>query len=174
MSDNEFCEVQRVIKHYEKMDYHSILFTDCDGVLTDACVYYSDSGYRMRKFNVRDGHAFSMLRDAGIMPIVISGEYDTNQRRRFEKIGIIFIGGIVDKAKLAKRIIADTYVNKTFFIGDDIMDIPLLGMVDVGGCPRDAHRDVLAMSPEIYVSGFNGGEGAFRDFCEEVLGIISR
>ena len=40
--------------------------TDVDGVLTDAGMYYSESGEELKKFNTRDGMGIKLLQRAGI------------------------------------------------------------------------------------------------------------
>ena len=39
----------------EKLQHIKLLLTDCDGVLTDAGVYYGENGEVLKKFNIRDG-----------------------------------------------------------------------------------------------------------------------
>jgi len=38
-----------------------LVLTDCDGVLTDTGVYYSDQGEVMKRFSIRDGRLLRSL-----------------------------------------------------------------------------------------------------------------
>lgn len=169
----QICDGTGTYFSIDKNHFKSILFTDCDGVLTDGCVYYFDADRRARKFNVRDGHAFQLLEDAGVLPIIISGEDDENIRNRARKLDVPFFGGIKNKLEMAQYILNDFGETELIgFIGDDLQDIPLLKYVDVAGCHKDAHSVVKdACLDYANVSPFIGGAGAFRWFAELFISI---
>jgi len=48
--------------------------TDVDGVLTDAGMYYSESGDEWKKFNTRDGMGIKLLQRAGIITAIVTQE----------------------------------------------------------------------------------------------------
>lgn len=56
------------------MNNIKVFLSDCDGVLTDAGMYYFDNGLEAKKFNTRDGMAFSMLKKMNIKIGIITGE----------------------------------------------------------------------------------------------------
>lgn len=150
--------------------FRGIVFTDCDGVLSDG-VWYFDSGITARKFLPEDGHGVYLLREAGFETIILSGESDPNIQLRADKLGIPFYH-TKDKLAMATRIIQDPFLDLGWdqigFIGNDVMDIPLLSIVGHPACPVNAHFDVLDLVREKrgFVSRYRGGDGAFREFAE--------
>ena len=50
-----------------------LLLMDCDGVLTDGRLYYTESGEQMKVFNVRDGQGIVSWHKAGFQSGIISG-----------------------------------------------------------------------------------------------------
>src|SRR5215475_14515679 len=56
--------------------------TDVDGVLTDAGMYYSESGDEWKKFNTRDGHGITLLHGAGIKTALVTREKTNIVERR--------------------------------------------------------------------------------------------
>lgn len=155
--------------------YHSILFTDCDGVLTDGTVSYNEFGNRSRAFNVRDGHAFQMAKEAGLFPIILSGENDGSIHHRARKLDVPYFH-TKDKLATAAMISGQLgiYCN-IHFMGDDIMDMKLLKSIDFighSGCPNDAHPDIISLikyASNGFIARKNGGDGAFREFVEYIL-----
>ena len=63
-----------------------MLITDCDGCLTDGGMYYSENGDELKKFNTKDGMAFQLLKENGIITGLITGESVELNRRRAEKL----------------------------------------------------------------------------------------
>lgn len=155
-----------------------LVLTDCDGVLTDAGVYYSDTGETYRRFSVRDGMGVELLRNAGIATAIISGESSAAILHRAAKLALpsCYLG-IKDKAQHLNIIGQESGLTESelAFIGDDVNDLGLLERIgDLGltGAPRDARPEVLAA---VHHQGdMPGGHGAFRDFAEWILRLRSR
>lgn len=145
--------------------------TDVDGVLTDAGMYYTESGDEFKKFNTRDGMGIQLLRESGLKTAMITGEDTHIVRRRAEKLKIDFLcQGIKDKSNKAKEICQSLNISleEVAYIGDDIIDIELLKSVGLSACPKDAVKKVLQVQG-INVLDSKGGEGAVREFCELIL-----
>ena len=53
------------------------------------------------------------------------------------------------------------------YIGDDIVDIPVLKSVGLSLCPSDACTDVKEAAS--FVSAFNGGDGVVREMIEIIM-----
>ena len=53
------------------------------------------------------------------------------------------------------------------YIGDDLNDLEVMKMCGITGCPADAVEEIKNISD--YVSKFNGGSGAIRDFVDWIL-----
>jgi 3-deoxy-D-manno-octulosonate 8-phosphate phosphatase (KDO 8-P phosphatase) len=152
-----------------------LVLTDCDGVLTDAGVYYSDSGEALRRFSVRDGMGVERLREAGIATGLLSRERSRVLERRAEKLGLPYLFlGVLDKARHLGTILRETGLgpDNLAYIGDDVNDLGVLSLVGTSGltaAPADAFDDVL--SEVHYRCAFPGGHGAFRDFAEWILAL---
>jgi len=148
-----------------------LLVTDCDGVLTDACVYYSDSGEELKRFSMRDGMGVERLMSlCGIPTAIITGEDSHIVRRRAEKLKITELHtGIRDKAAclqdLSKR--HGLSFDEIAYIGDDYNDLDALCLAGLPACPADALPAVKAAA--FYVTHANGGQGAFRELAELII-----
>src|SRR2546428_9239672 len=63
-----------------------LLAMDVDGVLTDAGMYYSESGDELKKFNTRDGMGIKMLQAAGLVTAFITREKTAIVERRGQQL----------------------------------------------------------------------------------------
>jgi 3-deoxy-D-manno-octulosonate 8-phosphate phosphatase (KDO 8-P phosphatase) len=150
-----------------------LLLTDCDGVLTDTGVYYTEWGESMKRFSIRDGMAVALLREAGIECGIISGETSQSLQRRCEKLDLqhVYLGA-KDKLQILKMIARTSTLafDELAYIGDDVNDLELMrALIDVGlvAAPRDAMPAVLAEAH--YICQMKGGQGAFREFADLIL-----
>lgn len=155
----------------EKASRIQLLLTDCDGVLTDAGVYYGEQGEVLKKFNLRDGMAVERLRKfAGTETGIISGENSASLHQRAEKLHITELhGGIKDKAALLPAILQhyNLAAENIAYIGDDHNDLALMQLVGLSACPSDA---LPAVKQQVdYICRARGGEGCFREFAEIII-----
>src|SRR3989442_2114729 len=65
-----------------------LLAMDVDGVLTDAGMYYTESGDELKKFNTRDGMGIKMLQAVGLITAFITREKTAIVERRGQKLGV--------------------------------------------------------------------------------------
>lgn len=147
-----------------------MFLTDCDGCLTDGGMYYSENGDELKKFNVRDGVGFSMLRDRGIITGIVTGENVDLNRRRAEKMKLdILETGCIRKAETIRRLCGqyDVQPGNVLFIGDDVNDIEALKMVGYSCCPADAVQEVR--ENVLYVARAKGGRGVVREMVEILI-----
>lgn len=150
-----------------------LLITDCDGVLTDAGVYYATNGVTMRRFSVRDGMGVARLRAAGIDTAIVSQEETRDIRARGAKLQLrhVHLGARDKRAVVAAICQATGYSHgQLAFIGDDVNDLPLMAdicTVGLTGAPVDAMPDISAIAH--WCSTSPGGHGAFREFAEWIL-----
>ena len=155
--------------HNTEIKYRMFL-TDCDGCMTDAGMYYSEKGDELKKFNTRDGVAFRLLRERGIITGVITGEDVALNKRRCEKLKIdVLAQGCADKVACINRLCA-TYSIKpeeVVYIGDDLADKDAVELVGLGCCPADASVAVKDVAD--YVTKAKGGEGVIREVVEMIL-----
>jgi 3-deoxy-D-manno-octulosonate 8-phosphate phosphatase (KDO 8-P phosphatase) len=148
---------------------------DVDGVLTDGTLYYSARGDEMKGFQTRDGHGIRMLADAGIQVVIITGRESEIVTQRAQNLGIsVVLQGVEDKRRAMKRLLTKLGLGfeQAGYIGDDVVDLPLLRACGFSATVADGHAMVIEHVD--YVSSFNGGHGAVRDVCEFVLSSQNR
>lgn len=155
----------------EKASRIQLILTDCDGVLTDAGVYYGEQGEALKKFNLRDGMAVERLRKfAGTETGIISGENSASLHQRAEKLRITELhGGIKDKAALLSSIMQRYHIQaeNVAYIGDDHNDLGIMQLVGLTACPADA---LPAVKEQVdYICKTKGGDGCFREFAEIII-----
>lgn len=147
-----------------------LVIFDVDGVLTDGGLYLSDAGTEYKAFNSRDGHGMVMLRDSGVTLAVITGRQSEVVRLRMQSLGIkhVYQGqrdklpayeALRDKLALRDEEIA--------YVGDDVVDLPVLLRVGFAIAVADAHGLVLQRAH--WATTARGGHGAAREVCEFVL-----
>lgn len=144
--------------------------TDVDGVLTDAGMYYSESGDEWKKFNTRDGMGIKLLQKAGLMTAIVTMEQTKLVARRAEKLAIPELHqGIRDKLAVLREMAArhGLTLEQVAYIGDDVNDVEALKAVGFSASPADGAPPVLAVVD--YVCGEKGGEGAVREVADMIL-----
>nr|NJM03180.1 HAD-IIIA family hydrolase [Desulfobacula sp.] len=147
-----------------------LLLLDVDGVLTDGGITYSDSGEQIKTFHSRDGFGLRLLMDSGIRVGIITGRVSKALRHRCDNLGITLLcDGAKDKAAALEKIILETGIpaGNIAFVGDDLMDLPVMKKVGVSFCVADAAEEVKQYSRMVTTRG--GGRGAVREICESIL-----
>src|SRR5512145_3418471 len=103
--------------------------TDVDGVLTDAGMYYSESGEELKKFNTRDGMGIKLLQRAGLITAIVTQERTKLVAWRGEKLMMPEVHqGVMDKLSLVREMAArhGLSMDEVAYIGDDINDLATL------------------------------------------------
>ncbi|MBK7937153.1 MAG: HAD family hydrolase [Lewinellaceae bacterium] len=148
-----------------------LLLTDCDGVLTDAGVYYSEQGEALKRFSMRDGMGVERLRElAGVETGIVTGENSPIVMHRAAKLGITELHpGAKNKHQVLLKILENRQLTpeQVAFIGDDLNDEAILRSVGLSACPADAMEGILKISD--YICLLRGGQGAFREFAELII-----
>jgi 3-deoxy-D-manno-octulosonate 8-phosphate phosphatase (KDO 8-P phosphatase) len=150
-----------------------LFLSDVDGVLTDAGMYYTESGDEFKKFNTHDGMGFKMLRELGIKTGMITSETTKIVERRAAKLKVDYLyqgNQFTDKLTAALEICAkeNISIKEVAYIGDDINCISLLSAVGVAACPANAVAKVKNIQGIIHLEK-KGGDGAVREFVEMLL-----
>jgi YrbI family 3-deoxy-D-manno-octulosonate 8-phosphate phosphatase len=144
--------------------------TDVDGVLTDAGMYYSESGEELKKFNTRDGMGIKLLQRAGVITAIVTQERTKLVAWRGEKLTIPEVHqGVMDKLSLVREM-AERHgltMDEVSYIGDDINDLATLKAVGFSATPADGLPQVARAVN--YVCAKKGGEGAVREIIEMIL-----
>ncbi len=147
-----------------------LLLLDCDGVLTDGRLYFTENGEEIKVFHVRDGQGLAMWHDAGFRSGIISGRNSRVVEKRAMELGIQFIKqGSKDKSTCFKEIleVAGVLQEEVAFVGDDVQDIVLFEMVGLAIAVADAAERVLLNVS--YITKIKGGLGAVREITDLLL-----
>ncbi|SFR59835.1 HAD family hydrolase [Thiomicrospira sp. ALE5] len=147
-----------------------LLILDVDGVLTDNRLFYGDNGVEYKSFYTRDGHAMVLWRKSGLNLGVITGRKSqlVTQRMTDLKVKYLF-QGVPDKLPVFEQLLQDEglHADEIAYMGDDILDLPILTRVGLASCPKDADPEVI--NRVHFVSEKVGGQGAVRELIEMIL-----
>ncbi|MEK3901323.1 KdsC family phosphatase [Paenibacillus sp. FSL R7-0179] len=147
-----------------------MIIMDVDGTLTDGKIYIGPQGEVMKAFSVKDGLGITKLNAMGIKPVILtarSSEIVTNRAMEL-KIEDVY-QGIHDKIT-GLDMISKKYnigFNEIAYIGDDENDLECMKACGYSGCPADATSTIKNVVN--FISVFNGGNGAVREFIEHIL-----
>jgi len=147
-----------------------LLLLDCDGVLTDGGVTWSDDGVEQKTFHIRDGLGIRGWQRAGGRTGIITGRSSRIVERRAAELGIEFVRqGVDDKLAVAEAIIRECGLSweQTAFMGDDLPDLPVVARCGVGAAVADACAELRAAA--VVVTSLPGGRGAVRELVERML-----
>jgi 3-deoxy-D-manno-octulosonate 8-phosphate phosphatase (KDO 8-P phosphatase) len=143
---------------------------DVDGVLTDGTLYFSSQGDEIKAFSSLDGHGIKMLQRAGVEVAIISGRSSRALELRAQNLGVKELHmGVEDKRALLAELAAKRGIElaQTGYMGDDVVDLPILRACGFSASVADAHGEVLARVD--YVATKGGGRGAVREVCDLII-----
>lgn len=147
-----------------------VLIFDVDGVLTDGGLFFGDDGQEYKAFNSRDGHGIKMLQDSGVETAILTGRSSQVVLHRARNLGITrIIQGAHDKLAAYEALLAETGLRpeQTAYLGDDLVDLPVLRRCGLACTVPDAPPEVLARVH--YVTTAQAGRGAAREVCELIM-----
>ncbi len=155
----------------KKLDKIKLLVLDVDGVMTDAGMYYTETGDQIKKYNARDGMAIQHLVKSGFQLAIISSGYKAEMvKARAELLGIQFCYvGREPKLEILKKHCKELNLSmeNVAIIGDDINDLEVFRKVGFTACPSDAVL-VIKSNSDVILSK-KGGEGCVREFVDAYL-----
>ncbi len=161
----------RIVKSPRKVFKELKLFaTDVDGVLTDAGMYYGESGEELKKFNTRDGMGIKLLQAEGVVIAIITMEQTKIVARRAKKLGITEIfQGAKDKVSVLAHLSEKFNIpfEQMAYMGDDVNDVAALQTVGYAAAPADCAEQVRQVVH--YICQKNGGEGVVREVIDMIL-----
>jgi 3-deoxy-D-manno-octulosonate 8-phosphate phosphatase (KDO 8-P phosphatase) len=147
-----------------------LLLMDCDGVLTDGRITLIGDSDEQKSFHTHDGHGLVLLHRAGLRSGIISGRTSSVVERRARELGIHFLHqGCRDKIKEFEQVLseADVKSEEAAYVGDDVVDIPLMMRAGLAVAVADAVEETRAVAH--YVTERTGGHGAVREVAELIL-----
>ena len=147
-----------------------LVIFDVDGVLTDGSLFIGDDGQEYKAFNSKDGHGIRMLQECGIRAAILTGRQSEVVRHRTRDLGIeLVMQGHRDKRPAFDALLKETGLTPEViaYVGDDVVDLPVMKQVGLAIAVADAHPMVLEHAD--WVTRAAGGRGAARDVCEFLL-----
>ena len=158
-----------------------LLLMDVDGVLTDGRIYYVPAGtsksaeaglqlIETKTFHTRDGFGIHFAHTSGIRTGLISGRASPIVEYRARELGIHFLRqNFREKLAPYREILkeADVTDEQVCYIGDDLVDLPVLVRVGLAVGVADGHP--LLRRHVHYVTREPGGHGAVRETIELIL-----
>ncbi|MCL4157533.1 UNVERIFIED_CONTAM: hypothetical protein GTU68_057198 [Idotea baltica] len=156
----------------EKAKKIKLLIFDVDGVLTDGSLFFDNEGSEYKAFNSKDGQGIRLLLDNGINVAIITGRQSQIVKHRANNLKIppeYIYQGYRDKVPAFYELLEKTKLDKEniAFIGDDVIDLPIMSQVGLSIAVADANWFVKENSDLICKT--NGGRGAGREACEFIL-----
>ena len=149
-----------------------MVVTDFDGVLTDNCVYINEDFTMSRKLNFKDIMGVHLLRKNDFQIAIISGEKNSaieTLAKKFKieeihqdiRIKIDVLKSLIEKYSLSQ----EEYV----YIGDDVNDLECLNFAKYKiTVPHAVEK--LKSAEGIQITENNGGDGAFREVADCLIG----
>ena len=165
-SDSEPSEVTL----QERASRVRLILFDVDGVLTDGRVQVHADGHESKAFFIRDGIAMVWAQRAGLRVGFLSARTSPTTPLRAAQLGITLVyQGVESKHRAYEQILRDEGVTDqdVAFMGDDIVDLAVLGRVGLAAAPGDAVAEVK--DAVHWTSSVPGGAGAAREFLELIL-----
>jgi 3-deoxy-D-manno-octulosonate 8-phosphate phosphatase (KDO 8-P phosphatase) len=147
-----------------------LLILDLDGVLTDGRIIYDNFGDEFKCFNVQDGLGFSLLHTSEIKAVIITAKKSKSVLRRAREMGVVKVyQNVWQKLKIYERILKKFKFedSEVCFIGDDLIDIPILKRVGLAVAVANGVQEVKDCAH--YVTQREGGKGAAREVIEFIL-----
>lgn len=143
---------------------------DVDGVLTDGTLYIGDGGEEYKAFYSRDGLGMKLLQSSGVELGIITGRTSQVVLHRMESLGIQHVfQGRTEKLPAFQQLCAEAGFSaaQVAFVGDDIIDLPVIQSAGLGIAVADAHP--LVVRHAHWQTEHAGGRGAARDVCELIM-----
>ncbi len=159
----------------EKIRPVKLLILDVDGVMTDGSIVLDSDGRETKSFNVKDGHGIKLFMRAGLNVALITARSSEVVSNRAAELGITMVHqGATDKLSAFLEILEELSLApaETAYIGDDIIDLPVLKRVGFSLTVADAVAEVIERVD--YVTASKGGRGAVREAVEVILKAQSK
>ena len=154
----------------ERMKKIRLLVLDVDGVLTDGGIYMGPDGEAMKRFDIKDGLGIALWHRAGGMTAILTGRSSKIVENRAKELHISVVRqGCTDKRTAYEELKAELKISdeEIAYIGDDIIDLPVMKRVGVSVAVADAVPEVRDAAH--IVAEHSGGRGAIRETVERIL-----
>lgn len=147
-----------------------LLLTDVDGVLTDGRIHFDHTGREVKSFHVHDAAGLVYWHRSGGLSGFVSGRAAPIVADRAAELGVHEVHlGRLDKHNVLDDILArrGLTAGQVAYVGDDILDLPVLDRVGFAVSPADARPEVRGRVH--HVTAVPGGFGVVREAIEMLL-----
>jgi 3-deoxy-D-manno-octulosonate 8-phosphate phosphatase (KDO 8-P phosphatase) len=154
----------------EKAAQIKLVIFDVDGVLTDGGLFFGDDGQEYKAFYSRDGLGMKLLKQTGVEIGVITARNSKVVEHRMQNLGIANVyQGKLNKLDAFEHMLAKLQISakQTAYVGDDVVDLPVLKQAGLAIAVQDAHPFVKQHAH--WITQHCGGRGAARDVCELIM-----
>ena len=159
--------MKKILERAKKI---KLVVFDVDGVLTDGSLFYGDNGEEYKAFYARDGLGMKLLMRTGVDIGIITARNSQLVKHRMDSLGIKHLyQGRLDKLTAFDDLIKKLNLSyeETAFVGDDVVDLPVMKKVGLSVTVQDAHP--LVIDNAHWQTPLNGGRGAARNVCELIM-----
>ena len=146
-----------------------VLF-DVDGVLTDGTILMHADGSESKTFDIKDGTGIVWALRQGLTVGFLSARSSAATAQRAAQLGVTLVHqGVRSKLDTYDQIVDGLILedDQTAYMGDDLLDLPVLSRVGLATAPADAADEVR--SRVHWVTHAKGGSGAARELIEMIL-----
>lgn len=147
-----------------------LMIFDVDGVLTDGRLWYGPGGEELKAFHSFDGHGMKMLAKSGVATALLSGRSSRAASLRAAELGVAHVlQGIENKLAAFEALLARLGLEPAAagFMGDELVDLPVLRRCGFACAPREAPE--LVRRHAHYRTEAAAGAGAVREVCELIM-----
>ena len=147
-----------------------LLVLDVDGVLTGGEIVFIDDDREAKMFCVRDGSAIFIARLIGLKIAIITARRSKVVERRFTELPVDYLRqGEKNKVGACLDIQRQENIaaHEIAYIGDDLIDLPMLEHAGIGIAVPDGHAKLIEVAD--WVTSTPGGRGAAREVVDDVV-----
>lgn len=146
-----------------------LIVYDFDGVMTNNNVIVFENGMEAVIVNRADGLGVDMIREFGILQIILSTETNDVVAARAKKLNLEVISGCKDKkAKLSEYCEnRNINLNRVLYVGNDVNDLEAMKSVGFSVAPADAHKEILKFVG--FITNAKGGQGVIKELSEFII-----
>ncbi|NLI15070.1 MAG: HAD-IIIA family hydrolase [candidate division Zixibacteria bacterium] len=157
-------------RFWEKLSQIKMVIFDVDGVLTDNAVYIGPDGFELKRFNIADGLGIHIAQKHGIRVALLSGRQSSATTARAKELGIEDVYQDSSRKLDNYNALKSRYHitdGEILFVGNDLIDIPIMEICGVAVAVPDSPKSVLKAA--LYVTQAPGGYGVAREIIDMIL-----
>jgi 3-deoxy-D-manno-octulosonate 8-phosphate phosphatase (KDO 8-P phosphatase) len=147
-----------------------MLVLDVDGVLTDGKLVYGTYGDEIKNFNVNDGLGMFLVKRSGLKCVILTAKASRVVRKRAKELKVDKVyDNFHYKLEAFNKILRKFRLSpeEICFVGDDLIDMPVLKRSGLAVCPPNAVDEVKDAAH--FITDKSGGAGAVREVCDLLL-----